>query len=72
VKSFIPGRAQCIQRATRPFGASCHLRAPRYGAQGTLALYGVRGGAGVGTMPAGNGQLPSYGGQFGTASSAGG
>src|SRR5688572_5311868 len=27
---------------------------------------------GLGTVPAGSGQLPSYGGQFGTASSAGG
>ena len=29
-------------------------------------------GAGAGTVVAGNGQLPSYGGQFGTASSGGG
>src|SRR5262249_54930907 len=31
-----------------------------------------RGGAGVGTIDAGSGQLPSYGGQLGTASSAAG
>src|SRR5262245_963629 len=34
--------------------------------------YGCRGGAGAGTIPAGSGQFPSYGGQLGTASSGGG
>ncbi len=34
--------------------------------------YGALAGAGAGTVVSGNGQLPSYGGQFGTASPAGG
>jgi hypothetical protein len=34
--------------------------------------HGCLGGAGAGTVDAGSGQLPSYGGQFGTANSGGG
>jgi hypothetical protein len=37
-----------------------------------IARCGYFGGAGAGTIVAGRGQLPSYGGQFGTARSAGG
>ena len=40
--------------------------------QNQQASHGWRGAVGTGTIVAGSGQLPSYGGQFGTASSAGG
>ena len=52
--------------------AVCNHLQPKHGDDRSARSYGALAGAGAGTVLSGNGQLPSYGGQFGTASPAGG